>query len=406
MTINNGYRYLLHIDNRWLSTETWYHSVGFFPKVSRKNPILSSRIGRDQVERQPRPQDISWFLDLNSREQLDLDPPYQRRSVWTLRDKEYFIDTIFHNYPSPAIFLHRTIEDNGKSVYHVVDGRQRLQTILEFTEGEVRIPKEFGDTRLNGKRWGELDTESKHKFWNYVLTVEILPLVDDAVVNNVFERINRNARKLTRQELRHAKYDGWFIDVAEKETEKEEWKKFGVVTTARAKRMYDVQFVSELMAVILKNRVLGFDQDDLDKIYADYDIPQENVYNFSEEEFTEKLENIKNNVYKALDIKNNIINNLRVLANFYSMWTFLVLEKPEHMNEVEFTERYHCFMEKVDNVIERSKDLTFKGEFSETDDNAVKYAINMRGAITDLRPRESRHQAITAYLKSNHENPK
>jgi hypothetical protein len=26
-------------------------------------------------------QDVSWFLDLNEKGQLDLDPPYQRRSL-------------------------------------------------------------------------------------------------------------------------------------------------------------------------------------------------------------------------------------------------------------------------------------------------------------------------------------
>ena len=80
------------------------------------------------------------------------------------------------------------------------------------------------------------------------------------------DRLNRNSRKLTRQELRHAKFEGWFADQVEKESEKDAWKTIGVVTTARVKRMADTQFISELMLVILENSVLGFDQDDLDEI--------------------------------------------------------------------------------------------------------------------------------------------
>ena len=64
-------------------------------------------------------QDLTWLLDLNQNNQLDLDPPYQRRSVWTRNDKQFFLDTIFRNYPSPAIFLHTTIDETGKSTYHV-----------------------------------------------------------------------------------------------------------------------------------------------------------------------------------------------------------------------------------------------------------------------------------------------
>ena len=58
-------------------------------------------------------QDVSWFLDLKEKDQLDLDPPYQRRSVWTLKDKRFFIDTILNDYPAPPVFLHKTLDDNG-----------------------------------------------------------------------------------------------------------------------------------------------------------------------------------------------------------------------------------------------------------------------------------------------------
>jgi len=66
--------------------------------------------------------DVTWFLDLYRNEQLDLDPSYQRRSVWSLKDRKFFLDTIFKNYPCPAVFLHKEInEDAGKLIYHVVD---------------------------------------------------------------------------------------------------------------------------------------------------------------------------------------------------------------------------------------------------------------------------------------------
>ena len=78
------------------------------------------------VEQRLTAQDISWFLDLDNRGQLDLDPPYQRRSVWSPKDRRFFLDTIFRGYPSPSIFLHKEIID-GKTIYYVVDGKQRLK---------------------------------------------------------------------------------------------------------------------------------------------------------------------------------------------------------------------------------------------------------------------------------------
>jgi len=224
------------------------------------------------MQRRPTTQDLTWLLDLHQNNQLDLDPPYQRRSVWTRKDKQFFLDTIFRNFPSPAIFLHKTIDEAGKATYHVVDGKQRTQTILDFVSDRVRIANDFGDVRLNGKRWSELQGEQtlKQNLWNYQITVEMIDVVEGSVVNEVFDRLNRNARKLTAQELRHAKFEGWLISQVEVESVREEWRTLGVATPARAKRMVDSQFISELMLVILEERVLGFDQDALDELYSKY----------------------------------------------------------------------------------------------------------------------------------------
>ena len=153
----------------------------------------------------------------------------------------------------------------------MVDGKQRLQTIIHFVENKVAIPEDYQDIQLQKRRWKDLTRETKLAFWNYSLTVEMMPDVTDAVIRSTFDRINRNSRRLTPQEMRHAKYEGWFISFAEHEAEKKEWKLIGVVTPARMKRMAEVQFISELLSVILKNRISGFDQDDLDDLYAEYD---------------------------------------------------------------------------------------------------------------------------------------
>ena len=51
-------------------------------------------------------------------------------------------------------------------------------------------------------------------------------VVEGGIVNEVFERLNRNSRKLTRQELRHAKYDGWLISHVESQAARELYASF------------------------------------------------------------------------------------------------------------------------------------------------------------------------------------
>lgn len=83
-------------------------------------------------ERRQTTQAIAWFWDLYRRDLLNLDPPYQRRSVWSPSYKDYFIDTILLDYPAPAVFLFEDIDENGLAIYSVVDGKQRLSTVFEF----------------------------------------------------------------------------------------------------------------------------------------------------------------------------------------------------------------------------------------------------------------------------------
>jgi len=47
-----------------------------------------------------------------------------------------------------------------------------------------------------------------------------VPQEDERLINEIFDRINRNVARLTRQELRHAKYDGEFIQEVETAAER------------------------------------------------------------------------------------------------------------------------------------------------------------------------------------------
>lgn len=337
------------------------------------------------------PQDVSWFLDLNQKRQLDLDPPYQRRSVWSLKDKRFFIDTILNGYPAPPIFLHKSLDDHGRATYHVVDGKQRLETIIDFANNKIRIPDDFVDINLQKKRWDDLTRETKEKFWNYVLIVEMLPTINEAAIRDTFERINRNSRKLERQEIRHAKYDGWFINEVETESENDDWKNFGVVTTARAKRMLDVQSISELFAINLKRRLHGFDQDWLDELYAEYEEPAENS-SFVQEDFLKDVRETKDKITQLIGLQPDVKVHLKAFANFYTLWGFLTLSTNENFDLDAFALSYIEFMHQVAETI---RTIGEGGDTSKVDESVLVYAANSRGASTDYTPRKARHQKLT-----------
>jgi hypothetical protein len=348
------------------------------------------------MQRRPSTQDLTWLLDLHQNKQLNLDPPYQRRSVWTLKDKQFFLDTIFRNYPSPAIFLHKTISESGKATYHVVDGKQRTQTILDFVTDKIKISQSFGDIRLDGKKWSDLQGEQdlKQLFWNYQITVEMIDFVEGSVVNEVFDRLNRNARRLTPQELRHARFEGWLITEVETESTRDEWRLLGVVTTARAKRMIDSQFISELILVILEGKVIGFDQDLLDELYAKYEVPSDTDPEFDEELFTVKFSNAKNYLLQMETHNKSVTKYGKGFANFYTLWCLITLNEPLPP-AVDLASKYAVFMKKVETLAGHEDLDAFlrdqpAGEFT----HALAYLTYARGATTDLTPRKERLEVL------------
>src|SRR5262245_28141625 len=68
-----------------------------------------------------------------SSDMLVISPKFQRRSVWRLPARSYFIDTLLRGMTVPPIYL-RLIQhpEKKKPVREVVDGQQRIRTVLEF----------------------------------------------------------------------------------------------------------------------------------------------------------------------------------------------------------------------------------------------------------------------------------
>lgn len=350
--------------------------------------------------RNPRTYDVTWFLDLHEKGQLDLDPTYQRRSVWTPKDRRYFVDTVMSQFPAPPVFLHKTYDERGRATYHVVDGKQRLKTIIDFSENRIRIPDTIGDIGLRGFWFKDLEQEVKQGFWNYEIVVEMLPDVSPALVREIFERINRNSRKLNSQELRHAKYDGWFVSLAESEADSSEWRTLGVASAARSNRMADVQFISELLLVTIEGKPRGFSQDVLDNRYADLDdiedIRERGL--LDEESFRSLFDETKRLALDALTSHPELLKIFRVNAHFYSFWCFLTYCVSSDVPvSISLWDDYAAF---IGDVVRVSSLDEQEGGFEMGVLAPIKkYANNARGASTEFPQRQARLEALLSLVE-------
>src|SRR4030042_1930168 len=125
-----------------------------------------------QLRYEPDPKTIQDLVNLYEKHHLNLEPGFQRDSVWSKSDRAKLIDSILHNYPLPSIFLYKR-EHDGHYIYDVIDGKQRIESILMFmglirghrfsTKSQLtdEIEKESVDWKLLCKR------KLQHKITGY-----------------------------------------------------------------------------------------------------------------------------------------------------------------------------------------------------------------------------------------------
>lgn len=197
-------------------------------------------------------QNIAGFWDLHKRKLLNMEPPYQRRSVWTQDFRDYFIDTVLLNFPCPPVFLHEDPSPDGRFLVNVVDGKQRLGSVFHFINGGFPVGGQATLKELRGLHFSQLSPNIRSRFFQYTFHVHYLQTDDDELIGNMFDRMNRNVARLSPQELRHARFRGRFITTVEELTDWMAKKLPGMPIIVRRSQaqMKDLEFVATVLLMI------------------------------------------------------------------------------------------------------------------------------------------------------------
>ncbi len=147
---------------------------------------------------------------------LKLDPDFQRKTVWSDKQKSELIESIIMGIPLPLIY----VKEDEKGVYIIVDGRQRLTTLFQFMNHEFALQNltvlkslndsYFSETSKNGTRYPKYLTQAQqNKVEDCSLTLHVIkPPTKDRVTFDLFDRVNRGGTRLNNQEMRNAIYQG------------------------------------------------------------------------------------------------------------------------------------------------------------------------------------------------------
>lgn len=198
------------------------------------------------------------FSKLYREGRLNLEPAFQRRSVWTKRDRQRLVTSVFDGIPLPSVYLYKRIGEAGFVEYDVIDGKQRLESLLLFA-GEGPLVASEPPLRFRGdldgrlpealRSWEELVPALRKEFRNTKLPV-ITVSGELREVAELFVRINSTGKKLTGQEKRHAFYEhSNVLRVATKLAEDHRAYFVGhrIFSLAQMSRMAHIEFATELM---------------------------------------------------------------------------------------------------------------------------------------------------------------
>lgn len=281
---------------------------------------------------------------------IDYNPSFQRESIWTEEKQSFLIDSILRNYPIPPIFLRQRIDDlTGKTSYEVIDGKQRLTSIMKFIKNEIPVSSEEEpsdeeyESKIAGLYFKELDDTSlgreyKKNYWRYHIPIEYIDTESDEIIKHIFDRLNRNGEPLTGQELRNAKYNQKYIHKQiVKISLSKKWKVY--LENLDLARMENGEFIAELIFETGEKKPLYATQEEIDAFYKKYSRKSDDEINRILKQFKE--------ITKFLEELGIMSYCKKGVSHFYGIWCFAqyCVENKVHSDLVkvrlkDFYERY------------------------------------------------------------------
>ncbi len=254
----------------------------------------------------------AWYRE----QKLFVNRRYQRKLVWTLEEKQKLIGSLLRKYPIPALLLAE--RDGNPGTYEIIDGLQRLHSIISFIENSFPLEddRHFDVTHFptanTARSEGSfrvpegadlISTKEVSTILDYSLALSIMRNATDLEVNDVFDRINTYGHRLSDQERRQAGVQNEFsstvrnlgcllrgdvssdilplksmpsisIDLPKSnhgyEVKADEvfWVRQGVLRSTDLRDSLDEQYIADIVACLVGNQLIERSKDALDAIYT------------------------------------------------------------------------------------------------------------------------------------------
>lgn len=186
---------------------------------------------------------------------IQLDPNFQRQDVWNNKQKSELIESILMGIPIPVFYFF----ESKDAKIQIVDGRQRITTVIDFMNdkfklGKLNIIKNLNKDdkdESNGKKFSDLDALLQRKIEDYQIDTYIIqPPTPEKIKFDIFDRVNRGGTRLNNQEMRNALYQGNATKLIDELSELDIFKK-ATGNSIESKRMKDRYIILRFIGFFL-----------------------------------------------------------------------------------------------------------------------------------------------------------
>jgi hypothetical protein len=194
------------------------------------------------------------FLLFRENGVLEITPKFQRRPIWKTAARSYFIDTMLRGMTVPPLYFRLTQDLTKKRmIREVVDGQQRVRSVLDFISDGYRLSKTL-KAPWAGKKFSMLTEREQLQITSFSFSTEIFKGISDKQVLEVFCRLNMYGVPLNKQELRNGQFFGLFKQTSFELalTYLQFWRQHKIFSEQSIARMLEVELTSELLIAGVK----------------------------------------------------------------------------------------------------------------------------------------------------------
>ena len=335
---------------------------------------------------------------------LIIDNTYQRRSVWSEKDKIRLIETILLNLIIPELFFWpaETDPETGESIIHIVDGQQRIKAITSFISNEFKLKKQYLMEDETKESYGNmffknLPAETRQAFWNYkLMIIEIDRKATRENIVNMFRRLNLTDYNLNDQEKRNS-ISGDFAALTRELSELPFWEKYKLFNNTDIKRMKDVEFCGSLVLLYRQGIIDQTDQRALNQAYEDL----QNNYTDAENDKCAIISAI--DLIKNFFVSDEILKFLKRKAQLYSLFSVVFFMQREKIDITDSTKNQLAEFVKLYSIFDNNMDLSLNVSDDEKRifDWLKKYKLASSEGLNKHTNRMIRYNVLKDFLFSN-----